>query len=260
MYPENATPLIVFGRQRAGTRFVADVLNTFREVTIQGELPNPVMRALEKFVDDTERSYLSLAKDGSDRRAREYRNWVRKKPALIYAMWANASQSRRVVPDRKCRYFGYKRPNNEFYFDFYERHFSERKPRYVYCVRNFVDNYLSIVSRWPDRSIEQVAEDYLSSLEQYNKIKLAAPDRVMLFNLDDHIRHGVPYIERNVLGKLEIPIDDEVRARLATLGAVNETDKLSGVVRRRHLSSDEQKFIDANANLGSTFMKLTEHF
>lgn len=258
MYPESATPLIVFGRQRAGTRFVTEVLNSFEEVTLQGEIPNPVMKAFERFITETECYYRDLAESGNARRVREYQTWQKKKRSLIYAMWANASQSMRVAPGKNCRYFGYKRPNNEFYFDFYEEHLAGQAPRYVYCVRSFAENYLSIVSRWPDRSIEYVAEDYLKSIRQYQRIKEAAPERVLIFNLDDHMRYGFSYVERNVLSRLELSPDESLREKLAGLGAVNETDKIAGVVRRRELSSAERIFIQSRSDIDEEFGKLVD--
>lgn len=256
MFPESATPLIIFGRQRAGTRFVTDMLNSFEEVTLQGEIPNPVMKSIAKFIADTESYYRQIAADGDARRNRQYKAWVGKKPDLIFAMWANASQSRRIVPGAGCRYYGYKRPNNEFYFDFYEEHLATRKPRYVYCVRNFKDNYLSISSRWPDRTIEDVAGDYLASIAQYLEIKKKAPDRVLLFNLDDHIKLGFDYVESNIISNLGLILEDRTRAYLSGMGARNETEEAARKPRRLELNEEEAAYILSRPELDIEFRKL----
>lgn len=256
MSTELATPLIVCGRQRAGTRFVANLLSSFETVTLQGELPNPVMRALQRFVTDVDGYYRKQAEGG--RRERAYKAWLRKKEELVFALWSGVSQAGAIEPAPRCRYFGYKRPNNEFYFDFYETTFSTRSPMYVYCVRNFADNYLSIVSRWPDREIAQVADDFLASVRQYHAMKVAAPDRVLLFNLDDHIRLGFDYVERNVLRPLGLEPDTEQRGELAARGAANTTEGHLKRVRRRELTDEERIYIQENPELETEFAALCE--
>lgn len=256
IYPETATPLIVFGRQRAGTRFITDMLNSFDEVALQGEIPAPVMRSIEKFIVEADRYYRQAAAQGGIRRKRGYELWIRKKPDLIFAMWANASQSLRIAPGADCRYYGYKRPNNEFYFDFYEEHLADRKPRYVYCVRNFEDNYLSISSRWPDRTIEDVADDYLASIAQYHSIKAKASERVFLFNLDEHIRLGFGYVENNIIAPLGLQLDDRMRAELSTMGARNQTEKVTKKARRLELNEEETAYILSRPELDIEFRKL----
>lgn len=253
---KNATPLIVVGRQRAGTRYLTEVLNSFDEVTIQGEVPNPVMRALVKFIQETDKHYRGAAKWDNSRRVQEYQSWTEKKKDLIYAMWANTAQSRRLNPSPRCRYYGYKRPNNEFYFDFYEKHLVDQNTTYIYCVRNFIQNYLSISSRWPNRTIEMVADDYLKSIQQYRKIKEVAPDRVLLFNLDDHIKYGFGYLEKNVIEKLGLNLDSNLRARLASMGAKNQTVKVSVNPRRESLTKEEEAYVRSRPALDAEFRKL----
>lgn len=256
IYPETATPLIVFGRQRAGTRFITDMLNSFEEVALQGEIPTPVMQSIEKFIIEADSYYRQAAAQGGIRRKRRYELWVRKKPDLIFAMWANASQSRRIAPGADCRYYGYKRPNNEFYFDFYEEHLTGLNARYVYCVRNFKDNYLSIKSRWPARAIEDVAGNYLASIAQYHSIKAKASERVFLFNLDDHIRLGFGYVENNIIAPLGLQLDDRMRAELSTMGARNQTEKVTKKARRLELNEEETAYILSRPELDIEFRKL----
>jgi len=256
MYLKNVTPLIVVRRQRAGTRYLTEVLNSFDDVTIQGEIPNPVMRSLVKFIQESEKYYRGAAKWENPRRVREYQAWTEKKRDLIYAMWANTTQSRRLNPSPDCRYYGYKRPNNEFYFDFYEKHLADQKAVYVYCVRNFVDNYLSISSRWPDRTIEMVADDYLKSVEHYRKIKQAAPDRVLLFNLDDHIKYGFGYLDKNIIEKLDLDLKEDLRTYLAGMGAKNQTVNVSANPRREALTNEEEAYLLSRPALHTEFQKL----
>lgn len=255
---ERLTPLIVCGRQRAGTRFVANLLNSFEAVTLQGEIPNPVMTAMERFLKEVDVYYEQRGESGRRRFEKQNLTWLRKKGPLVLSLWASVGQDSFVEPGPECRYFGYKRPNNEYYFDFYETCFNKCRPVYVYCIRNFVDNYLSIVSRWPDRSIDQVATEYLGSVRQYTRMKTAAPDRVLLMNLDDHIRMGFDYVERNVLTPLGLPVDQERRAALAEQGPVNRTEHENNRPRRRELTEAELDFLQSRPELKQEFAALSE--
>lgn len=256
MYPSRARPLLIVGRQRAGTRFLANVLNTFAEVSIQGELPNPVMQLAEKFILDLERAYQEVHDTGGKKGESEYKGWLKKKEDLIYALWEHAGQSRRVPYDQSTRYFGYKRPNNEAYFAFYEASFTHRRPLYIYCTRNFVDNYLSIASRWPERSIGQVGQDYLMSTEQYREMKAAAPGRVLIFNLDDYLAEGIPYLARNIFRPLRLKLAPEQRQEIARMGATNRTEEDLKLLRRRELTPTEVKYLLAHPEIEMAYAKL----
>ena len=256
MYPKRCKPLIILGRQRAGTRFLTEVLNSFDEVSIQGELPNPVMRTAKRCIQDIERFYAEAARTGGEKDRREYKGWLRKKEDFIFSIWEHAGQSRRARYHARTRYFGYKRPNNESYFRFYERSFRHRKPIYVYCTRNFVDNYLSIVSRWPERSIERVSSEYIESTMQYHRMVARAPARVLLFNLDDYIGRGLAYIEKNIINPLELELSRDHRSDLERMNARNRTEEDLNTPRRRELTEAEQAFIRSHPELEAEFMKL----
>jgi hypothetical protein len=256
MYPRNVKPLIILGRQRAGTRFLTEVLNSFDEVAIQGEIPNPVMRSAKRLIQDIDRFYAEMAKGGDVKGRREYKGWLRKKEDLVLSIWEHAGQSRRVKYHAKTKYFGYKRPNNESYFTFYERTFKYRPATYVYCTRNFIDNYLSIASRWPERDIERVSSEYMQSTMQYHKMTERAPGRVLLFNLDDHVRRGPAYIEENILMPLGLKLTKDHKQELERMSATNRTEEDLNIPRRRELTKAEQDFIRAHPELESEFRKL----
>lgn len=256
MYPKAATPLIIVGRQRAGTRFLTNILNSFNGVSIQPELPNPVMHAAADMMRTIQSYYARMAETGDARQQRYYDRWLRKRENLIFSIWENASQGGPVKFTAKTRYFGYKRPNNETYFAFYEALFRSRPPMYVYCTRNFTDNYLSIVSRWPERTIEQVADDYLKSTAQYQLMVADAPRRVLLFNLDDHVKYGFEYIENRIVAPLDLQLKALHRRRLERMGPRNRTEEDLNVPRRKVLTSGEEEYIRAHPELDREFGKL----
>lgn len=255
MYPKNFNPLIIVGRQRAGTRFLTNLLNSFDEVTIQGEVPPQVMEKVVHFIRDIDSYYANTADRGA-RRRRYYETWRRKKEDLLFSIWEFTNQSPVVKSSAKTRYFGYKRPNNEMYFDFYEEAFVFRPPMYVYCIRNFVDNFLSVVSRWPERNIKDIAGEYLDSVTQYHKMKKAAPDRVLLFNLDNHVRMGIDHVESNVIRPLGLKLSDEHRRKIKRMKGRNRTEEDLKIPRRKTLSTSEQQFVNRHPELEIAFREL----
>lgn len=256
MYPSHFKPLIVVGRQRAGTRFLTNLLNSFDEVVLQGELPNGVMESVVRFIREIEAYYAKAADQRGSQHKQYYKRWRSKKESLLFSIWENASQARAKKATPESKYFGYKRPNNERYFDFYEEAFAFRPPTYVYCIRNFVDNFLSVVSRWPERRIEDVAGDYMASVTQYHKMKGAAPDRVLLFNLDDHVKYGLNYIEKNVIRPLGLKVADDHRKKLKRMRGSNRTEEDLKIPRRKELTTSEQRFLGKHPELEIAFRKL----
>jgi hypothetical protein len=255
MYPKNFKPLIIVGRQRAGTRFLTTLLNSFDEVTIQGEVPTYVMEKVVHFIRDID-SYYANAADRSARRRRYCDTWRRKKEDLLFSIWEFANQSPAVKSSAKTRYFGYKRPNNEMYFEFYEDAFAFRPPVYVYCIRNFIDNFLSVVSRWPERTIKEVAGEYLESVTQYQKMKGAAPERVLLFNLDNHVKIGMDHVETNVIRPLGLKMTNDHRKRIERMKGRNRTEEDLKLPRRRELTRSEQKYVDRHPELDLLYREL----
>lgn len=255
-YLKKTQPLVVFGRPRAGTRFITNILNSFPEVTLQGEIPDPVMDAVTEFIERVENYYRVRASKKGDPGARQLELWQDKKKALIYSFWAGTSQAARAQPAANCRYFGYKRPEHEKYFEFYERHFGTDHARYVFCVRNFVDNYLSIKSRWPARKIEDVADRYVDSIRLYHYAAAAAPGRVLLFNLDDHVRHGFEYTRSAILEPLGLQASPDHYERLAHHGPTNTTAGDHGRKRRTELTPRERQVVEARPELRELYSAL----
>ncbi len=253
---KKARPLVVFGRPRAGTRFVTNLLNSFPQVTLQGEIPDPVMGALVDFIGRVEHYYRDRADHRGEVGEKQFALWSDKKKALIFSFWAGASQAGRAQPTNGCRYFGYKRPDHEKYFDFYERHFAKDEAMYVFCIRNFVDNYLSIKSRWPARKIETVASQYLESIRRYHQAVSAAPGRVSLFNLDDHIAHGFDYTQAAVLEPLALRPSEAHRKKLTAQGPINTTEGDHGRKRRTELNRREQAFVESRPELDEMYKAL----
>lgn len=254
---ETAVPLILCGRQRAGTRYLADLLNAFDEVTLQGEVPASVLSTMVQFLDDAEAAYEKVGRR-DERWKRYYEYWNKSKKMMIFSIWSSITMGLSKIPSKNCKYFGYKRPSEEFYFEFYEKHLGSNKVLYIFCIRNFKDNYLSVVSRWPNRKIENVSDDYIRSINQYLKIKSSNPEQVLLFNLDDRIRIGFEYVERNILHPLGLLPDEALRRKLAGMGARNQTEEIARMPRRRELTAREARYIRQRPELETSFNALCE--
>ena len=255
MILETAVPLIVCGRQRAGTRYIADILQLFEEVNLQGEIPSSVLNSMMKFMDNTEQAYEKLGQR-DERWHGYYNNWKSKKKELMFSLWYGVSCSKAKKSPKICKYFGYKRPSEEFYYDFYEKHLGKDEVNYVYCIRNFKENYLSVKSRWPKKEISQISDDYVASINQYIKMKEKSPNKIVLFNLDDRIKYGFEYVEQSILNPLGLVPDDMLRQKLAGMGARNQTVEVAKVPRRRELTPSEARYIGKRPELANLFEKL----
>ena len=256
--PNDARPLLVVGRQRAGTRFVADGLSSFVGVTIQGELTDIGRDRMVDLVDGVANYYSKRAASGDPELDKRRGFWEEKKRDLIYHCWYALSKDQGRLPDDDCRFYGYKRPGDEHLFDFYERHLGDQAPIYIYCCRNFRDNYLSIIARWPGRSIRRVAGFYLQSLRQFRYMKEQAPERVIGFVLDDLQAQGVEYFQKRVLDRLGIKPNRQIMRRLARKEAPNSAVR-HGVEKRVDLSRLEYFYLAFKPDLNEHFEYVRQH-
>lgn len=229
-YPQadTVTPLIVAGPQRSGTRFVTNVLNSVPEVTIQDEIRDSVMLSLVNLAKTCDKVYsLSHRKSRSE-------NWDFTKRDFMFAAWANLTQGKRKKITSDCLFYGYKTPFHEMYFDFYNAFFAPIRPKYVCCVRLFIDNYLSVHARWPEKSIVSVAKKYVQSLRQLRYMKETRPDDVFFFFLDDYKKIGFQYLRERIFDPLGL--SDLVAAkRKAEQGPANASVQ-KGVQKRNQLN------------------------
>lgn len=240
-YPsiENATPLIVVGPQRCGTRFVTNVLNSVPGVTIHGEIPSPIMNRIIAVIKKCDKKYLN------DDRNNIGENWQSTKWDLMFAAWANVTKGKRKKMDSDCLFYGYKTPFHEKYFDFYNAFFDPIRPKYVCCIRLFTDHYFSVQARWPRKSIISVAKRYVQSLRQLYYMKQQRPDDVFFFFLDDYKKIGFQYLRERIFDPLGL--DDLATAqRKAEKGPANSSAQL-GVKKKKQLSRLQALFLKINS-------------
>ena len=246
-------PLIVAGPPRSGTRFITNVLNKSPAVMLHGEIPEPMIRKLNKLVKVSDRIYLKN-REIPDRVKEKWRN---SKPEFIFSAWAHLCKSR-AQPKRACIYYGYKSPWHERYFSLYNSYFAPVKPRFVCCIRSFEQHLLSVKARWPNRPTPKIAARYVFSLRQIRRMKENAPDDVILFFLDDYITLGGNYLVEQVFAPLGID-DFSSALEQAARGPVN-TAVQHGVKRRPELSSMQRLFLTTFPLPVSTFNSLRADF
>lgn len=170
-YPsiQEATPLIVAGPQRCGTRFVTNVLNFVPGVSLQDEIPYPVMSKVFELIDKCEKKF------GSHHKEYTAKNWEQTKHDFMFSVWANLTQGKRRKIGKNLLFYGYKTPFHEIFFDQYNKFFEPVRPKYICCIRSFIDHYFSVHARWPERNILQVAKRFSHSLRQlryYERTKI----------------------------------------------------------------------------------------
>jgi len=250
--PQNTVPLIIAGLPRSGTRFITNVLNAVPGVTIQSEIPRPVIKIFKHLIETCETVY-------SHKPEKNWAaSWDATKRDFMYAGWANLTKSARKKSKPETLFYGYKTPGHEFYFDFYNSFFDPIQPKYVCSVRSFVDHFLSVQARWPRRNIRKVSIDYIQSLRQIRYMKKQKPNDVLLFILDDYKEAGTHYLHKQLFEPLGL---ENVAAaeHMASKGAVN-TASQHGVQRKEDLSVSQKLFLKMSPRLLREFDELRANY
>jgi hypothetical protein len=237
---QGARPLMVVGGPRCGTRFVASALNRHPEILVQGEIPSPAMDNAVRFLSETGDYFASQPQWSA--------GWERSRRDLLYAIWASMIKRRTRVTDATITWFGHKTPRHDQYWEFYRNFFSDLGPKYVFCMRNFADHYLSLSSMQEGQSIDRVAGEYRASVSRYAKMKAALGENVSLFVLDDLHDGGIDYIRERLFDRLGIEVDDRTLSRIDIARKANSTEA-KGRERRRELTADERGFLEENPDL-----------
>jgi hypothetical protein len=253
-YPSirNTTPLLVVGPPRSGTRFITNVLNSVPGVIIQGEIPNPIIRKVFETIKTCNNHFEAR------NRNQAIKNWEQTKYDFMFSVWANLTKSKRKNFDSNCVYYGYKTPYHELYFDDYNDFFDPVRPKYICCVRNFLDHYFSVNARWPHRNIIMVSKQYTLSLRQLRYMKEKRPDDVFFFFLDDFKKQGFDLLYEKILSPLGL---ENVSSALkkAGQGPANTSTQL-GVKKKNTLSRTQTLFLKVYSYPFSKFENLKSDF
>lgn len=195
---DQAKPLIVCGMGRSGTRMCANILLNSGAVELQGEIGGPVGTKMVAWLEAVR----------TQRKANGQQCVYR----LARAAFRDSSPGRPLDrPD--ARWFGHKTPRHERHFERYERIFDEpgRGARYIYCLRNPFHVWRSYRAMpWNKfKSANGFLTAWIKSVRTYEAMRERAPERVLLFNLDEMIRapDRLEWLRPAILDPLEISPD-----------------------------------------------------
>jgi hypothetical protein len=174
------------------------------------------------------------------------RGWQKSRHTILYSMWSTLAKSPARRPAASVKWYGYKTPYHKRFWSFYSDFFEKLTPRFVFCVRNFVDHHLSAYAM-TSKSIEQRATLYHRSLDIYADMKTKFPDQVSLFILDDLADGGVDYVRSALYDDLGIPVGQTTVEQIDPGRRANDS-KSKGRVKR-DLTRDEREFLKRNADL-----------
>ena len=235
----DARPLMIVGGPRCGTRFVANALNRSPIVLVQREIPSQAMDNAVRFLSEASDYFASVPQWAA--------GWEQGRRALLYALWASMVKGRPLAVRTPTSWFGHKTPRHDQYWEFYRDFFGDISPKYVFCMRNFVDHYLSMNSM-NDVLIDQVAREYRASVARYAEMKAALGENVSLFILDDLREGGIDYVRETLFERLGIEVDRQTLSRIDVSHKANSTEGV-GRPRRKELTADERSFLDKNDDL-----------
>jgi hypothetical protein len=236
----DARPLMVVGGPRCGTRFVANALNRSPTVLVQGEIPSQAMDNAIRFLSETTDYFASVPLWAT--------GWEQGRPALLYALWTSMVKRSPRAVRRTITWFGHKTPRHDGYWEFYRDFLGDVVPKYVFCMRNFIDHYLSMNSMNGRHTIDRVAREYRASAARYAEMKAALGENVSLFILDDLREGGIDYVRETLFERLGIEVDQRTLARIDVAHRANSTEG-AGTVRRTELTADERAFLSQNQDL-----------
>jgi hypothetical protein len=236
----DADPLMVVGGPRCGTRFVANAFNRSPSVLVQGEIPSQPMDNAVRFLSETTEYFASVP--------RWAEGWEQGRRALLYALWASMVKRKPPTVRSAITWFGHKTPGHDIYWEFYRDFFGDVSPKYVFCMRNFVDHYLSMNSMNERHTIRRVAREYRASVARYAEMKRVLGDNVSLFILDDLREGGIDYVRETLFERLGIEVDRQTLSRIDVSHRANSTEG-TGRSRRKELTVDEGAFLEENPDL-----------
>jgi len=233
-------PLMVVGGPRCGTRFVANALNRHPAILVLGEIPRPAMDSAVRFLSETGSFFASEPQWSA--------SWEHSRRDLLFEIWASMIKGKPRVPETKIAWFGHKTPLHERYWKFYRNFFGDVGPKYVFCMRNFVDHYLSMSSMNEGHAIDHIARKYRTSVARYAQMKAALGESVSLFILDDLREGGIDHVRVTLFERLGIEVDDRTLSRIDVSRQANSTEG-AGRPRRKELTAEERAYLEENQDL-----------
>jgi len=201
-----ATPLVVCGLARSGTRFVANVLDRLDSVGVVGEVPELALKPNLEAKIKTLAYYEGLGNN---------RNWdAYYKDHLklsIFFDWIVLSKKNNNRTLKKINsteqglsFFCVKTPYHEKCAGLYRDLLGERAVRYIFCYRKFEDHFVSMQAMNDRNTFSVVARKYLQTAKSYFELKMQQEKEVSLILTGD--MRNVHKLNERVLRFLNLPV------------------------------------------------------
>ncbi|MCV3737725.1 sulfotransferase [Rhizobium sp. TRM96647] len=240
--------IVIAGPPRTGTRFLTDALNKHPEVAIQGEIPSRVLDHALRFMTDAAADYKRPG------HVKWSRVWDKSRVALFEDIIA-ATQKR---PDKSMRsdrhkaiFTGFKLPAAVNRLEALGAVYGN--PKFVLCIREFAPYHLSCVSRWPEKTIQSTAKNYLAALGSARKA-IERGDQVFVFPLERLKTDGVGPLRE--LGEfLGLSSVDAWLNLIDPSKKANEAEKFTKN-KRTELTDEEKAYVEVTPLLHEFYTSL----
>lgn len=189
-------PLVVCGFVRSGTQMCATFLSNSKKVELQGEIREPLAESTLRWMAAVKREQREVPPE------RFY--------GLARAVFRDVTAPARGIYRRRVAWFGHKTPGHEHRFSEYERLFDhpQRLACYIYCLRDPFKVWSSYrIMPWNARpSVRRFLRGWVASVRAFEAMKAAAPDRVLLFNLNEMLAapDRLEWLQTSLFDGLEI--------------------------------------------------------
>jgi len=242
----NSNPIIVCGMPRSGTRMTANVLNAHPAVLITDEFHN--LEFLRAFISEYRKTL--LLKKFSRQQA------LRRQALAAKQIWVSYSVDWVLDRRRDATVIGNKTPSLERRFQVLENIFVAEPPRYIYCLRDAPSVLRSIKNlkniRMNRNTVAENLDQYLASVEIFEAMKEAFPDRVFLCNISAKGQRSNSSFYGAMFNFLGLRVDDELLRGLDAMQPQNTLDavrRVTGQIGEAvvELTAEEQHSIDRSA-------------
>lgn len=236
--------LFVMGMPRSGTRNFADLINQHPGISLQGEVPNPIMKRLIDIADRLD--------DANINKAHRNERWKNRKAWFFYLNFALMNKGVPSDFNGDEVFIGHKTPSSENFIEAYEKHFLDAgvKPVYFYCLRHPCEVWKSLKNMSWNKisSVDQFVEKYKRSYANFERAFRSESIDIHLLNLNDYIssESKPDYLRDKVFHRLglELPIaletTGEVFNRNSSQRAVGKAPDSIDKYDRKRIEEDDK--------------------
>lgn len=232
--------LVVCGMPRSGTRQFSDYLNSVSVCSIQGEINEKIIPHIYSVLKSADDAYMGSKHEGV---------WLEKRPGTVFSLFSDFQKLKKFPSKKDCQMVGFKTPGIEIRYNYIKKIVGESFSQTVwfYCIRDFIDCYLSLRSMpWFNRGASQFVDKYIRSLSAAVRILDEGVHNNASFiyplNLSDYVvsEDKVLWVKDNIYSKIDVDISyNDIEGIILKAVNRNSGENRFGVVEKPKMSNED---------------------